>query len=130
MSIITDIFAHMTAHPGLAALIADRCYPMTLPQDPTLPAVTYQRIGTISLYSHDGNTGLYHARWQFSCWSLTYTEGGTGAFDVAQQVQEALNLWAASHDKEPAFLENALDLYDPETQIYHIPVDATIWWKE
>jgi len=125
VSIITDIHAHMTTHAGLSALIVGRCYPVKLPQTPTLPAVTYQRISSVSTYSQDGDSNLYRARWQFSCWSTGYVE----AFEVAQQVKAALNLWKGTFG-DPAFIENMMDFYEPETGIYHHVVDATIWWGE
>jgi hypothetical protein len=124
--IINDaIFAHLTHHAGLAALISLRCYPVRLPQEPTYPAVTYQRVSLVPTYSHDGDSNLDRGRWQFSCWATTHT----AAEAVAAQVRLALAVWRAAFS-QPAFLENQVDFYEPETGVHHIPVDATLWWKE
>jgi len=124
--IINDaIYTHLIRHAGLAALIVERCYPIRLPQEPTYPAVTYQRISTVPTYSQDGDSNLDRGRWQFSCWARTHT----AAEAVAAQVRTALTTWRASYG-QPAFLENQVDFYEPDTDVHHIPVDAIIWWKE
>lgn len=125
MTILDDIYDSMVTHPGLGALIGTRCYLFDLPQEPTLPAVTYLRISSVTEYSHSGDSNLQHARWQINCWAGTYTE----SFNVAQQVKNVLNGWAGPHG-QPAFQDGVVDRSDPETGFYHIVVDAMIWWKE
>jgi len=124
MTIETDIAGHLGDYAGLAALVGERIYPVRLPQTPTLPAVTYQRISGTTRYSHDGDSGLYSARWQFSCWAEHYME----AVAVGAQVKGAVHTWRNAHG-QPAFVENEVDDYEPATGVYHVMVDATIWWR-
>ena len=122
MTLAEDVRNHLTAHAGLVALIGARCYVVRLPQNPALPAVTYQRISSAHDPTHDGDTGLQTVRWQVSCWATTYAMAEL----IAAQVVEACNGWADAQPGEAAFIENQLDFYSPEVDVYHIPVDIMI----
>jgi len=120
MAIETDIINRLSTFPGLIALLGTRVYPLILPQTPTLPAITYQKISGVREQAHSGDSSLQHPRYQFSCWALTYG----AAWAVAEQVRLALQGLTSAG---VGIWENALDLYDPETSWYHVPVDITIW---
>jgi len=120
-----ELYRQLTGYAGLAALVGGRVYRVHLPQDPTLPAVTYQRIDTPREYSHDGESFLVHPRFQISCWAGTQSGGEA----VANQVRAALAGWPDAYGGA-AFVESQADLYDPDTAIYHIPVDVVIWHRE
>jgi hypothetical protein len=75
------------ADPAVATLLGDRAYPLVLPQAPTLPALTYQRIpGGTRVESHGGDSGLTQARIQLDCWAETYL----AAKEALQAVRLAL----------------------------------------
>jgi hypothetical protein len=44
--------AVLIAHPDVAALAGGRIYPLILPQNPTLPAIAYQRISNLADSTH------------------------------------------------------------------------------
>lgn len=124
MSLTTDLVAHLEAHAGLAALVADRIYARELPPEAVLPAVTYQRISGPRDFSHDG-PALANPRYQFSCFAVTYLT----AEAVALQVQAALDGWNAAYGF-PAFADDPYDLpAEPETGVYGVAVDAEIWHR-
>lgn len=50
----------------LTSLIAGRIYPIILPETPTLPAVTLQRISQIPMYTLDGALGAASTRLQIN----------------------------------------------------------------
>lgn len=126
MTLAENVHGHLTIHPGLVALIGARCYPLRLPQNPTLPAVTYQRISSVHNPTHDGDTGLRTVRWQVSCWATTYK----AAEAVVAQVVDACNGWADARPGEAAFIENQLDFYLPEVDMYHTPVDVIVQHRD
>lgn len=69
----------------VAALVAERVYPLLLPQDLMIyPAIRYQRISTPrSQYrTLDGLAGYASPRIQIDCWDLTYD----GVIAVSQAV--------------------------------------------
>ena len=67
------IVTKLTGYAGLSALISSRVYPGQLPQRPTLPSVTYQRVSTILVATRDnsGRANLERPRYQFDCWATT-----------------------------------------------------------
>ena len=120
MNIQETIYEHLTTNAGVVALVAARVYPVRMPQEPTLPCITYQRISGPVEYSRDG-PGLTESRFQISCWAETYA----GAIALAAAVRSAIGIFP-----EVSFLENQPDMYEPETSVYHIPVDVMIWHEE
>ncbi len=120
MTVSSDVFTRLSAFPGLVALLAARVYPLLLPQEVVLPAISYQRISGVREQSLTGDSALQHPRFQFSCWAETYAE----ALAVAEQVRLALQGITAAGG---GYYEGAFDLYDSETGWYYVPVDITIW---
>lgn len=74
---------------GLTALIGTRVYLEQLPQGATLPCLTYQRISTSRVLTHDtsGSSGTAYPRFQFDAWATTY--GSAKA--IADALRAALN---------------------------------------
>lgn len=111
---------------GQVALVSSRIYPLILPQNPTYPAVTYQRIDS----PHEGAMGADHdvarTRIQVDSWAETYA----GAKAVATQVRLALDNWA-SEAVSPAIINAAFesdgDLYEEEVGVYRVTADYLIW---
>lgn len=120
MNIQETIYEHLTTNAGLVALVSTRVYPAVLPQRPTLPALTYQRISGVPEYSHSGRA-LMQSRFQISCWAATYA----GAIALATAVKAAMDTFP-----DVAFIEGHSEMYEPETSVYHIPVDVMIWHEE
>lgn len=109
----------------VAALIGTRCYPVELPQIPTLPAVTLTRIS----YAPKDEIPYPTVRIQATSWATT--NGGARA--LAQAIEDA-----ASKRKGTslgmtviyASVLNNLDLHDPETGYHTVPVDFKVTYKE
>lgn len=120
MTIETDIFTRLSAFPGLIALVGAREYPVRLPQNPTLPAITMHKISNVREQTHSGDSALQHPRYQFSCWAETYG----AAWAVAEQVRLALQGLTSAG---VGIYDNGNDMYDPETGWYHVAIDITIW---
>ena len=125
MNIQEMLYSHLKNSPGVAAVAGARIYPLRLPQEPTLPAITYQRVDAMQNYVHSGPTsagrGLVSSRFQVSCWALTYAE----AITLSEAVKAAMDVLP-----DTAFIETQADMYEPETSVYHIPVDVIVWYKE
>ena len=119
MSFSTDLYTRLSSHAGLSALVGDRIYPLRLPQNPTLPAVVYQRISGQRLQNLDRNTdGPQRIRVQLTAWA----EDVDTANSVAEQVRlamEASTGWRALH---------ALDVeqYEPDTGLYSVVADYQV----
>jgi len=85
-----SLYSYLVNYTGLVALVSDRVYPFVMPDDATLPNVTFQRIDTPRELSHDSSgigNELAHPRFQFDAWAETYAS----AKAINEQVRAALN---------------------------------------
>lgn len=87
-SIESGIVDYLNNNAGVLAAIGTRLYAIQLPQkDLTLPAVTFTRISTERVITHDQtHHGLASPRFQFDVYATTYQE----ALDVADALRTAL----------------------------------------
>jgi hypothetical protein len=120
VSLAGEIVAHVKADAGLVAACGGRIYPLTLPQHPTLPALTYQRIDGPREVSHTGDSGLEHPRYQFDCWATTYLEAEALATAMMRAFAGQLG-WAVG------FPEAGPDDYESDTARYRRTVDVLLW---
>lgn len=107
------IRARLIASAEVAALVAERIWPMKLPQGPVLPAVVYQRISTTTDgVAMESPVGPVRSRVQITAWAGTFS----GARALAEAVQIGLNGWSGTAGGESvrlARLVNWLDDYEP-----------------
>lgn len=114
---------------GLTALISTRIYAFAIPQEATLPCVTYQRISTPRYPSHDtsGASGnLSRPRVQFDAWATTYSS----AKAITDQLRAALNGKKGSTGGvtlQGALVVEEAPTYEPETKLYRSRSDYFIW---
>ena len=130
------IASYLETYAGLVALIGDRVYPMRIPQGATLPCLTYQRISTPRILTHDtsGETGdLISPRFQFDVWTTTQKAGKA----ITDQVRAALNGKTGAIGTAPnnitirsALAESEVPEYIPDVKLYRGRSDYFIWHQE
>lgn len=123
------IVTKLTAHVGLSALIGARVYPVQLPQRPTLPAVTYQRISTAFYPTRDeAQSRLERPRFQLTVHGASYSS----ARAVAQQMRPALaSIQQASNPRvDVTLVQNEQDVFEAEPGRWLGIIDAFIWHEE
>jgi len=125
------IFQRLSSSTDVLSVVstADRITPSHLPQNPTLPAITYHVISgnRVSAFSED--TGDASKRVQVSCWASRYSD----VADLADKVRLALQRFSGSTVTtiQDVFFENEQDLpFDEDTETYHRPLDFRVWFKE
>lgn len=129
MLIETALFAYLSE---LAGLVGARVYPLKLPQKPTLPAITYQRISGPHVHSHSGISGLARPRYQFTCWAEKYAD----AKATAEILRLALDGYkgtmggAGGVDVSGILSAGDGDIYDPDTTLSGVYHDFFIWHAE
>ena len=115
--------------PSVTAIVGTRVYPLTMPQNVTDPAITYQRVSERTIQSHQGASNFAYDRYRFTCWAKT--------FPAARQLARALKgaiigyrgamgaRWTGSirHDNE-------LDGYDEQTKTFSVMSDFIIGHNE
>lgn len=131
MKIEAALFSRVTTYAGFAALCGTRVYPIVLPQNPTLPAVTFQRISAVREQIFGGSAGLAHPRFQFTVWASTYASSR----DVAEQLRLALDgyyglMGGAGGVQADATLVGEQEFFDPETGWYQTMMDFEVWHQE
>lgn len=113
--------ALLTNDATVAALVGTRIYPMQMPLDATLPAITIHEISG----NEDHVTGHGYPRFQISCWSTSFSQ----AQSMKEAVKDVLNRYkgvaSGNHIKQIAFL-NSQDMYETESKIYHTYLDFRV----
>jgi hypothetical protein len=106
----TDILAALEAQSTITALVGESIYPVLLPIDSPLPALTYQIVGSSSgqtLSTH----GMQRIRLQIDCWATDYLTAITlrsavaAAFDGYQDSNFTALLLSKVDDFEPDALQ-------------------------
>jgi len=130
------LHSYLSTYGGLTSLISARTYPMLIPQGAVLPCLTYQRISTPRILTHQssGATGdLAHPRFQFDAWATTQK----AAKAIIDQVRAALNGKTGEIGTAPnnitiraGLVEDEVPTYDPETKLYRCRSDFFIWHEE
>jgi len=108
-----------------ATTAGERIYPLSLPADPTLPAIVYTRISTPRLRSLTGFAGLARPRLQFLAWASSYA----AAKVLADEIRTALDGYQGTVSGlqiQSSFAENELAMLEPQTGRYGIPADFIV----
>lgn len=117
-------------------LAGDRIDPLSLPRDPVLPAISYQRISTPRQLAHNGDQGYAGFRVQVNCWAKRI-EGSDGGYfqakQLADEVRVALNGFrgiAAGIDVGLMQVSNDHDESDPQRSFERVMVDVSGNYQE
>lgn len=111
--------AAITTYVGASS--SARIYPVYLPQDPTLPAMSYQRISSQPQVSMGGFCNLDNPRIQIDCWATSYS----AVKGMAEAVRDAMMSAAGFNALEIS----DQDLFEPDLEIYRVSIDFSCWFK-
>lgn len=109
MSIEDAIYSRASGYAGLSALVVTRIYPDKLPQKPTYPAVTYQRVSSQRPAAMNADVGVMRERFQFDVWATTRASQDA----VAAQVLACFARWRGTVSDivvQDSYFENRIDL--------------------
>jgi len=67
----TTLFTYLSDNPTFSGAIGDRLFPLRLPQEPVLPAITYTRLSAPPEATQT-SYALRRIRVVFGCWDKTY----------------------------------------------------------
>ena len=76
----------LRANGTIAGLTSNRIYPIVAPPNATFPFVVYQMISNPPTHASVADADIHHPRYQFACFSDSYTE----AHSVADAVEGVL----------------------------------------
>lgn len=118
------IFASLSGASAVTTICASRIYPLILPQNPTYPAITYQRVaGRRENDITNGYVGMENAIVQMDAWATS--------FETAASLSSAIIVTVCAANSFKALAMNSpLDIYEDDIQAYRRSVDISIWNKE
>ena len=137
MTVLEDgIASYLELHADMIAVVAGRVFAIRIPQGETIPCMTFQRISTPRISTHDtsGATGdLTSPRFQFDAWAKTQKE----AKAITDTLRGILNGKTVSIGTAPraitiraALAENEQPEYVPDIELYRGRSDYIIWYEE
>lgn len=123
---VQGIIDKLKEHPGLAALVAGRVYPIGLPAEEPLPAVTYEIVGGRRPTSKDGAGRLRTATFRFTAWAESQDMARTAGAALAD---------AAAWLRTTGTVLNVIpgsprDDVVPELRVWLVVSEYAIWWRE
>lgn len=126
----TGIYAQLMATLAVTDLVVDRVYPIMMPQQPTLPAITYQRISTTDRYAQDGSQDLPTVRVQINCVAATLAAAGalSAAVRTALDVQHGTT-WDG-HAIGASRRVGSVTLFEPSIEAYMLADDYLITFAD
>lgn len=118
MSTIEDaLYTKLSGTVAISAIVSDRIYPMKMPEDPTFPCVTYQRISSVRNQTLQGRVAYCDSIFQIDSWSKDY--------DVTKQIAgeifavlEGFRGTVSSVDIQAVLSQNEIDLYEDDVKLY------------
>jgi hypothetical protein len=119
----TNINTILTADAEVKRIVNTRIYPLVMPQDPTLPAVTYQRMSNNPVNHLRGASGLMNPHVIINLWGMNYHD----VKDLAYAVRKAMDAAIATM---PTVLTNEIDGFEPDVNLFVISQDYSCWNSE
>jgi hypothetical protein len=107
--------------PELAALVADRIYPVTIPQDEALPCLVCSVVSETPSDCKEESSHQDDIRMQVSVFSKTYKQ----AVQIKEALRKTLDRYTDSSIANIRYL-NFQELFEKEVRVYHLPVDFMI----
>lgn len=131
MTIKTELYSRLSGYAGLTGLVSTRIHPVRLPQNCTMPAVTYQIVSGPRVSNFGDDTGDVRYRVQVDCWASAVTGESASADAVADQVKAALQRYRGGNIQD-IYLENEIDgdAYESDADLYRVTLEFIVWFKE
>lgn len=121
----TELNTYLLANTAVAVIVGTKIYPVLAPKEVVAPFLVYSKVSGSRLMTHNGFANSQTPRLQVSCYAPRYLTSGTeiGARSLAEVVKTALEAWQGSDKIQVVAIENDPDLIDPDTKLFHVPVD-------
>lgn len=124
------IKARLSAFEEVSDIVADNIFPMVLPTENSIPALVYQGISVQPVLGISGQNALQKKRLQVDCYGKTYAEVKL----LERAVMHCLvNFQGTLEDSDSTYvdaiyLNNTVDLYESEAQLYRVSIDFDVWF--
>lgn len=111
------LYSKLSGDSSISSIVGTRIYPVKMPDDPTFPVITYQRISSIREPTMSGRSEYCDCIFQIDSWSLSY--------DTTKQLAESIFLLlegfkgvVSSVDIQAILTQNEIDLYEDDVKVF------------
>lgn len=122
--IIESFFSFLSSQATITALCKS-IFPHTIPQNESLPAITYFVDEDLPEPILDGSSSLRVSRFNVDCWSHKYTEAHALA-DAVEAVLVGFTGVFGTDNAGHIRLERRFDLFETETKLYRVSMQFFI----
>ena len=129
MNVSESVYARLAADAGVTALVGTRIYPVSLPQTPTLPAITYMMTSepTEHLMSETSST-IKRAMFRIMCWDTSWSSVNAMAAVVSTSLDAFAGLLGGATGQRCWVTQvNQVDLADDLTSWKRRILDFELW---
>jgi hypothetical protein len=130
MSVESAIRGKLVAASGVTNVVGQRIYPHFVPQGRAYPAITYFRVDTARVDSHDQAGGLFNSRFQIDLWGADPDV----LFTLAEAVRAVLNGFRGTTGGVAfgaILLADERDgPYEPGAELFRRSQDYFVWAQE
>lgn len=122
------IYQKLAGTVAITAVTSTRIYQLKMPDNPQLPAITYEVAVGDQVESRDGYSGLSHPIVNIHCWART----AAAASALALLIRDAIvgQSWTYSDRVVSNVLEwSTTSLFDADTEIYHVSCSCRVWYS-
>lgn len=126
MNIEASILALLKASPAVKGLVSGRIYVLILPETPTFPAITFQRISETPDSTLDGPGTFNEIRLQLDCWS---TASHSEVSQIADAISGAINGFSGTSTGVTIYnvmRDGSQDMYEPTPPTYRRSIDFKV----
>lgn len=121
--------SYLLTQTAITNIVSTRIRPTYLPQNPTLPSLTYQQISGDSNQALDGRSAVRRGRVQIDAWAKTYDE----AVSLAEAVSTALDGVRVTSDGvelTDSWQASQIDMYEDGIEAHRISTDYEISFRD
>lgn len=124
------ITAILEGSTSVTSLAGTRIYPVEMPQDPKLPAITYDLISGVREHAMTADPGTVHARVQVTAWAQTYTAASALSEGVRAATQRYSSTGIGGVLVHEIFIDNEFTFRDGGTGEHAHTLDLMIHYEE
>lgn len=120
----------LKASTGLTALVSDRIYPDVMPDAPTYPSVTFQKVSGSSARGAMNDPPLMAASFQVSSWAKSRAQASKIAAQARKALDRKRKISVTGVALDDCFYESDVDMFDPDTRTYFNHMTFTLHYRD
>lgn len=127
------LFALLTGNAAVNAAVAGRVYPIVMPDDPTLPCITYQRTSAVRQHHMEGRGNLTNGEYTIDVWAYQEPSGMAEISDISAKIRACMDGLRASLsgvDVQAILSLNETDIYESEVKVFRRTMRFRIIFRE